>query len=72
MGESCEQCQQHTGMVESISNIKSWQQHHEGVVHTEINKNLEDLSKRLPLWATAWIAFLVGLVSAMGTALFKG
>jgi len=72
LGESCEQCQQHTGMVEAIGNIKSWQQHHEGVVHTEINKNLEDLSKRLPLWATFMLSFLAGLLGATTTALFKG
>ena len=72
MGDSCEQCQQHTGLVAEIVNLKSWQQHHEGVVHTDINKNLEDLAKRLPLWATFWISFLVGLVSAMATALVKG
>ena len=67
-----EQCQQHTGVTAEVNNIKSWQHNHEGVVHTKIDKDMEDLSKRLPLWATLFISFLVGLASAMGTALIKG
>ena len=55
-------CQSHSGVKTDLENVKGWQKHHDEVVHLRIDKNLEDLAKRLPLWATF-------VISGMGTVI---
>ncbi|MEQ8175702.1 MAG: hypothetical protein ABRQ26_11610 [Syntrophomonadaceae bacterium] len=56
------QCHNHTGITTKLENIEKWQEHHEKATHVRIEKDINDLKNRLPLWATI-------LISGMGTVI---
>jgi hypothetical protein len=55
-------CQAHSGVNAKVDGVIRWQEHHDEVVHVRVDKNLEDIAKRLPFWATF-------VMSGMGTVI---